>query len=1240
MRVKTMHIMLGILSLGLIGSLLAQPAPILLPEPDFTAGHINPVRWNAPASPGVSINAWEVWVDTAAVGIPDWPDDEYSDTLGPANIRIGPISSGVAADYAVTYGGEFAYPVGSGVYGRADDPLTSGLRYCYKVRYRWSDGGGFGFSDWSGTYCSVQDATPPAVTVDELPEWWNTETVRIDYLAEDAHVGVVDSVVLYYRMPPSTEWIHYASAPAPPPHYDGFIDFNTTATGDGEYEFYVGAWDALGNGTIPIGTAHAPMARTKVDDTDPYSSIIETEDLPLYYTGWPGGINLYYSAGDEYSGVTAVYLDTDYYGLPVSPVDSAFYSATDTVVRDNFAFTRTENGEWNVRTRAVDLAGNHEVGVSWDWTFYVDTRAPEFSSTSVFDTTTVSHRYDVPAMSGWTNSRTVRVVPDGAVDPLVDGYASGLDSVVMASNALFTTDYMTFTPGAMPYYWVAPEGDGEKEIFVKLRDRAGNISESRLGIIKLDTQAPVVRSCTLWNTATPDIPTDTTVSLTVEITAHLDPYYGHASGIFFTQNPADLNSISAGAWLPLEDRYTFTFTGYSPGDWLTIYAVARDSAGNVSEAAVDSIHFISGNKWIEILNVRDIDGPDVTGRYTDTTLVDITVRYGNGIDTLMVWDGSPMIDPPDTVFHVTSTGEMDTITIRGRLERIDGWHTIALRGKANYDVILTDIETWDIELDIQPPTVPDFHVLDLTTHSEPSIPADVADTAWTNNRNVRAMFTGAYDTGGEAGGTGLFRYRLMTGTEELDFGPFPGTYQVEFVLPSSDGPYSILGDVQDSAGNWASERVEPLFSITLDTYAPVIDSVHLLDASSLSPDYTDDPTIIVKVFGRDDPYVPAYVSIFENATSYPDIVRSIRRPFGSGTLGYTLTDTLTTGLKTVYVALMDKAGNISALSSAQIIYSKEILLDMTLYDIDSEPRNTECTNSPTIGVHLGQTGTPAAYYILSETLGADPLPDDPRWIPYPVGGDTVFTITEDPSEGMKVIYGWLLSESFIVSEMDEDMIYLDMTAPEMDEGFFVWDTTSADIFPTTFQAAMGWSNQNYIWAQVPSAFDEGCGTDSIKFSGGIDLTLWQAIDHTVDVVEHTVALGFRTDSIPLVMDTSTEGRKQITARLRDSAGNWGNVFDPGSEITIHGGYDVTPPDFWFLDVFTETETDSITTVVPSALPIRFSDEPGPGFLWKVCWRINNDPSLTGCTTHDSTWDTSIDDIYLSLIHISEPTRPY
>ncbi len=1219
--------------LGLTSCLLAQeaPAPELQPEPTYTAGSFNPILWSISGIPGVNVNAWEIWVDTAPTGEPDWPDELYEDTWGPADISINNLTNITVEAFGDTYGADYAYPIGIGGSGAdADGPLASGVRYCFKVRYRWSSGRAVGFSDWSGTYCSTQDANPPVTdTVEALPNWVNASVVDIDVKSCDFICGGVDSIELWYRIPPDVEWNYYGPTAGPlfliddpscpcGSSYTGSFEFDVTTIdpgGDNKYEFFFAGWDSLGNGVVPESTLHSSKAWTRVDDTDPESEL-NTTGLPEYFTG-SASIELPFTANDEYSGVLAVYLTSDY-GTGHDHYIDTIYFYGDSDVNSSFDFWVTANGEYNLRTIAEDSAGNIETDTIWHWTIYADTEKPTFTSVGVYDTTTIPHRYDVPALSGWTNDALVEVVPNSAQDPLKDEYASGIDSVIAASNSIFTQDYAVFDYDDTPYLWNTPDNDGDKVVYLKLEDAAGNQSEKSSGIITLDTEAPVLTNIELYNQATPGAETDTTVSLTVDVKAKLDTFYGTASGIFFTDDISALDSIGDDEWKPLDtidSTYEFEFEGYSSGDWLPLYGVVRDSAGNVSVEVFDSIQYITGNKQVEIIDIRDIDGPDTTGRYTDTTLVSIRVLYGNGIDSILIWDDSSTMGAPDTAQPVPNpSGPDSTITITGKLDRIDGWHFVSIRGKANYDEILTAADIDSIELDTKKPTIGTFTVTDLTTSLESDIPADVADTGWTNDTLVKARFQGIRDTGGDSNdGTGIYHYRISTddGSVLLSEGPYPlAINRVDFGLPVEEELYVVWGEIQDSAGNWSSEVNPDMFEITLDSYVPTISSVVLWDINMTSSEYTDSIAIAVQIEGEDGSRSPRYAAIFENPDDYPGNVKDIRVPHDTY-ITYTLSNTAE-GLKTVYVALMDRAGNISAMDSATIEYTKKIVLDMTIFDEDSDPINTDCTNEKEVSVRLDYLGPTPSHYFLSE----DPVPSDTIWVPY----DSVATYKFDELEGEKILYGWLFSESGVISDVDIDTIYLDMTPPQMDEGFFVWDTTRTDNYPTSFMAAMGWSNEAYIYAHIPSEDDgDGCGTDSMKFSGDIELDMWGIPPPaSYDSEQHTVDLEFSTDSIPLLINTDEEGQKQIVARLLDKAGNWGSTHD-SSQITIYGGYDISPPEFHFLDVFTETETDEITTTKPDYLPLYVSDEPDAGFLWKVCWKIDN--GTPECTVYDSTWDT-------------------
>ncbi|HDR91001.1 MAG TPA: hypothetical protein ENN75_02005, partial [candidate division Zixibacteria bacterium] len=401
MRFKRTPKTAWLLILVIAGMALAQAPPIMSPEPAYTAGYSNTIIWSAPASvPGMT-TAWEIWVMESETGLPDWPD--IPDTLGPSDISIFMMED-VAEEWGDSFGVDYAYPVGSGDLGPADDPLVSGVRYCYKVRYRWLDGPAYGFSDWSISYCSTQDAAPPGGWIDTLTTWTNTSICTLDYRVRDYVCEGIDSAVLYYKAVIDSPWVRYGShIPAEASdsvvYYEGQFHFDSDAIwGDGPYYFFVAGWDSLGNGFVPGVGTHYHMAWTRIDDEDP-SSEIDTTTLPLYYNGWAGGINVRFTGNDTYSGVFAAYLDTDHGTGHSHFIDTLhFYGRMH--VDSFFAFTPTVNGVYNLRSTLEDSAGNVESAVGWDWTINVDTEKPTFGGVDVSDTTTTPSRYDVPAMSG------------------------------------------------------------------------------------------------------------------------------------------------------------------------------------------------------------------------------------------------------------------------------------------------------------------------------------------------------------------------------------------------------------------------------------------------------------------------------------------------------------------------------------------------------------------------------------------------------------------------------------------------------------------------------------------------------------------------------------------------------------------------------------------------------------------------------------------------------------------------
>ena len=150
----------------------AGDPPVLDDEPLFTQGRTNIICWGpADIADEPSITAYQVVVDTS---------ESIPDTIScDSDLSICPIPLSLIEDgHCFTVGTD-------GTGSPADDPLISGVRYCYRVRYRYDDSGTPTWSEWSNIVCSTQDNNPPVVAVESLWVWTNTPSVDIHFTATD-----------------------------------------------------------------------------------------------------------------------------------------------------------------------------------------------------------------------------------------------------------------------------------------------------------------------------------------------------------------------------------------------------------------------------------------------------------------------------------------------------------------------------------------------------------------------------------------------------------------------------------------------------------------------------------------------------------------------------------------------------------------------------------------------------------------------------------------------------------------------------------------------------------------------------------------------------------------------------------------------------------------------------------------------------------------------------------------------
>jgi len=286
---------------------------------------------------------------------------------------------------------------------------------------------------WNGTY--YLDKTGPICSADKSGIWHVVDIIIT--LSYSTEVG--DITIAKYN------WDTEASETIGIDYSDGeTITLNTETDGK---TLYLYVKDSLEREKTWSGTYY-------LDKTDPDCSADNSGEW------YREDITITLSASDDISGIEIAKYNWDTEASETIGID---YSDGETI---------TLNTETDGKTLYLYVKDNAGREKTWNGTYYLDKTPPSNCSISINKD------------AGYTNSTSVKLILS-ASDAISDvtQMKFSTDTVHYSEPKTYATSYDAFT---------LPEGDGEKTVYVKFKDKADNWSDPVSDTITLDTEKPTV----------------------------------------------------------------------------------------------------------------------------------------------------------------------------------------------------------------------------------------------------------------------------------------------------------------------------------------------------------------------------------------------------------------------------------------------------------------------------------------------------------------------------------------------------------------------------------------------------------------------------------------------------------------------------------------------------------------------------------------------------------------------------
>jgi len=423
---------------------------------------------------------------------------------------------------------------------------------------------------WPRLALALADSTPPtgSISINEGARFTRSPQVTLSLIAVDMESGVD----LMQFSPDNVRWTD-------PEPFSSKKDW-TLEGDDGVHWVYVRFRDKAGNWT-----------------TEPLRASVVLDRLP------PANPTLTIDGGARYATRNRVMLQlsaTDAREMLIS--QSSDFSGTLWMdFNPTLSWTLSlPDGPKTLYAKFRDEAGNETALVS---------------SSIILDTTPPTHaRILINGGASFTKTSTVH---------LTLAAEEATEMLVSNDPAFAGASWM---PLADSLSWTLPWGDGEKNIFAKFRDAAGNETATLKAVITLDTVPPTNTSLTINGGA----PYTNNTSVKLNLLAL------GASEMFIDGDVVE--NAETRKWIPYSAALATTLV---KGDTLkTITALFRDPAGNVSEPVESTITLDSTPPTLSNLSIEKVTPNQVTLSWVTSEPTDGEIDYG----TTTAYEASPLLD--------------------------------------------------------------------------------------------------------------------------------------------------------------------------------------------------------------------------------------------------------------------------------------------------------------------------------------------------------------------------------------------------------------------------------------------------------------------------------------------------------------------------------------------------------------------------------------------------------------------